>query len=294
MNFNRMKIPVLTGIDVLDDISKTQKDIYLSAVEVGVPCLIANGIITDLNGVVFENEDFQAEYRDYAQKMKNCSAVIYARIVPELELGFKDDLHELSFVTRLYRKTEYTGTHTLKCRVVAEDLFSAASETLKFEHRMAILKSILQVARFENPRMRLELQHSMKMETFDKKTAIDFVLENAEKGQQTLIYFGDSKYIQNAKTLKDCKAFYLDPHIEFELDIEEIKTTKHIDYVSKKEILVITDILVTYLGTTVNVPYYDKKQSTNTGLLKLIEEKKVTKLTFRAVPIDGTIKYCIA
>jgi len=287
-----MNIPVLTGLNVLDRIKPIAGGVYMSAVEIGIPCIIANGTINDINGIPYLNEDFQAEYSKYAERLKACQCVVFARIVNEDEKDINDNAYEFGLLDRITRRSMYSGNKPVKCRIVVEDACSMVSLSMQLEYRMQMLHGIVKGFKAEFPDVRLEIQPNVRLDEFDKNKVIDFVLSNAQKQQQTLIYLRDAQYVEGANSVLTCNAFYLDANDLFRLKIKKIETLKKNDYITKEVYEIITSLEVEFNDSKVLIPYKNKKLSSNRLLLNLIRDKKVTEIEFRGVQIDGTIKHC--
>lgn len=289
MNFKKMNPPVQSGINTIDMLPKNT-EFHISEVKPGIPCILMNGKVCNLNGIAYKNEDFQETFAPLTDRLLDCKCIAFGKIVDKDVLIGVDDELDFDFETKLARTT-VSAANMPNCEIIIEDIFMLISKDTMFKHRFLMAKGMLAGVAITSPDVPVSMQKTMIATDANKKEIIDFVLAGAQNRAMTAFYPSEGKYIEGANKLNTCQCFYVDPYEIFTEEIVDYKSRESMAYPDNEKTQILSNVNVEYNSTKIELSYTNKKKSSNKLLLKLIEEKKVSKVSFRGVEIDGTIKY---
>lgn len=289
MNFKKMNPPVQSGINTIDMLPKNT-EFHISEVKPGIPCILMNGKVCNLNGIAYRNEEFQETFAPLSDRLLDCKCIAFGKIIDKGVLIGVDDELDFDFEAKL-TKQSISAQHMPDCEIIIEDIFMLISKETMFKHRFLMAKGMLAGIAITNPDVPIKMQKTMIATEANKKEIIDFVLSAAGNRAMTAFYPSDGKYIEGASKLNSCQCFYVDPYEIFTEEIVSYKSRESMAYPDNTKTEILSEVNVEYNSTKIELSYNNKKKSSNKLLLKLIEEKKISKVSFRGVEIDGTIKY---
>lgn len=286
MKFEIKNSPVLTGDAIITRlISRIDagEPYHLSSVKPGIPCLILNRRICDINGVPFDNTDLQNKFDWISTRFHNCKFIGVGRIV------YKEGYSTAEIARRV--GITYDG-HYKKYGVLVsielEDIVSKAGVFITYEHRLKIIEGYTNAA--DNIKDMLTVQKQMPSSDKTKEGIRRFILENHKNGYLTLVkYSGITPYTEDGSI----ESYYINPSEVFSGDIIGMVSSKKkpISASEKRlnDIESLDFVTVMFNKRKIQIPMIGIPITTNLILLNAIKEKKIKKLLYSAIVTDGVL-----
>lgn len=289
MNFKKMNPPVQTGINTIDMLPKNT-EFHISEVKPGIPCILMNGKVCNLNGIAYKNEDFQETFAPICERIFDCKCIAFGKIIDiDMIPGIDDDM-DFDFESALTRN-QMPASRMPDCKIELEDIFISLSKDTIFKHRQQMLAGMVTGTKITSPDTPIYTQKKMIANSSASKEIIDFALAAAKNKATIAFYPADGKYIEGADKLSSCQCFYIDPFEVFEEDVKSFKERESTAYPDNEKAVILDKVIIEYNSTEIELSYTNKKKSSNKLLLEFIKKDIIKKVLFRGVEIDGTIKY---
>lgn len=285
MSFKLMKLPVLTGISSVEQYNpKTPIEIF--SVRFGMPCLIINKQICDLNGNPFTNEEFQSDFKKLAIRMDDCAVIGIGVIFDKTNIYSKFNRYSLNSVHKVtYNSRHYTINKDNIC-IEMHDIQFLHTKTIAFNTRLGLLSNI--VKSMSSSGVNVELPINVKMETFDKAKFNEFIKNSACVGNNVVVMDSTSIYIGGEPQLNQVRSFILNPFQEVEDEVVSYTTVKSDELSAFSDINVVIE-KVRFKNSGVEVDYSKEKEYVRSVLIKMINNK--SKIKFESAIIDGKYYY---
>jgi hypothetical protein len=291
MKFERMKLPVLTGMSAIEKYAP-KTTIHLSSVRMGIQCLILNGYVCDITGMPFKNNEFQEDFKDFSERVNNCKSIVFGRIV-DTSIPFKNySIYELSSLQRLTYDSSVYSRKKESIKIEVEDIYCFTATGLKFRERHLFLSNIILSIKATNKKTNTEIQPYIILADYKKSDVDAFVLAAARRNEIVLFRDNEFLYSEGEAKLNECKSFYLNPFEEIEAKIGDVEFDE-IEVVELKENLPhISRITAVSIGFDDVIIDFDKeKSSTRRVLYELILKKKISSIKFEAVIFENKLKF---
>lgn len=281
MNFELMNLPVLTGLSSIEQYSP-KIPINVASIRFGMPCLIMNRQICNLNGIPFGNEEFQSDFKKLSERIYDCSVVAIGRIIDETSIYSGLNRYTLNTVQKITYNSKHYSVNKDNIAIELDDIHFNHTETISFKTRFGLLLNI--VKSMSALGINVQLPVNQTIEVFNKKTLLDIVKKSAEIGNDVVIRDMESLYIGGSPELSRVRSFILNPFEEVEDDVEDVELTTPKEL---KETKKITNIItkIKFKTTSVTVDYSKEKEYTRYALTKLIALDR--KIKFESVIMDG-------
>jgi hypothetical protein len=290
MKFERMKLPVLTGMAAIEKYAPKEA-IYLSSVRIGLPCLIMNEKVCDITGKPFKNELFQEDFKEFSKRVNDCKTIVFGRVV-DIRGSYKNQsIYDLGDVQRITYNSNVFARHKDSVRIEVEDLYSIAAPSLTFKDRQMFLKNMILSIFATTKKTNVELQDSIILETYNKASVNKFIFNAAERNETVLFRNEKFLYTQGDAQLNEARSFYLNPFEEFEGDI------KSLSFNMKQVVEVETEqnhlniVKVSSNGNLATIDFSKQKLAQRRLFYRLISEKAIKSIKFEAILFEGLLKY---
>lgn len=285
MSFKLMKLPVLTGLSSIEQYKPKEK-ISISSIRLGVPCLIMNRKVCNLNGIPFSNSEFQDDFKELSNRIYDCDSIAIGTIVDVSAPYSSKGLYSFDLAQKVtYNSKRYTIT---KDSIVIElyDLEFNKAKHVQLRSRFALLANIIK--NISLIVKRVELADTMEMTSFDKNKFKSSVLASARLSNNLMIRDLDSKYIGGSPLLNETRSFILNPFEEVEDEVEDVTLDVPTEL---KGIQSISNIISTirFKNSKVTVDYSKSKEYTRYAIARLIADD--SKIKFEAVIDNGKYLY---
>jgi hypothetical protein len=290
MKFEKMRLPVLTGMASIEKYSP-KGEIYLSSVRLGIPCIIMNGKVCDSDGLPFKNDEFQSDFKEFAERAMNCKTIVTGHVI-DITAPYRDmDKHDFSELQRITYNSKVFARNRDNIRIETEDLFSVAAQGLEYKQRHMFLSNMIMSIATTTKKKNVEMQSFISMSEFNKDDANKFILEAASRNEYVLARDSSAIYKQGDARLNEVKSFLLNQYEEFDEMIKTISfiEEKHIEIDKKEQHL--KSITVLKDGNLLKIDYTKSKPATRRLLYQLIMSKKMKSIKFESVFFDGEYKY---
>lgn len=281
MNFELMNLPVLTGLSSIEQY-KPKIPINVASVRFGMPCLIINKKICNLNGIPFGNDEFQSDFKNLSERIYDCSVVAIGRIIDETSIYSGVNMYTLNTVHKITYNSKHYSVNKDNIAIELHDLHFNHTDTISFKTRFGLLSNI--VKSMAAIGINVQLPANETMEVFNKDSLLKMIKKSAEIGNDIFIRDLESLYIGGNPELSRVRSFILNPFEEVEDEVEDVELTTPKEL---KEIKKITNIItkIKFKTTGVTVDYSKEKEYTRYALTKLMALDR--KIKFESVIMDG-------
>jgi len=285
MNFKKINPTMMVGMSKISKLKEGQA-LLIKEIKTGVPCLIVNGLVCDINGIPFPNSDFQEALSSISERVKVCKAIVTGKIVRRYSSYEQDggDPFNYEFASALKRTAGSARTFD-NFKIIAEDMFLTLSENTGAIHRMNMMNGMIVGVKAVDPTCPIEVTRVLHMDASTNKEILNFAEIAAKAASMIEIHDSMAKYKEQNKSV------IIDLLELMTGKVESVKKIKTMGFGEIKASEKIEFIQVSCNNETVKISYHAKKYSASQKTLSLIEEKSIDSILFRAAMIDGKIKY---
>ncbi len=281
MKFELMNLPVLTGLSSIEQYNP-KTPINVASVRFGMPCLIINKKVCNLNGIPFGNEEFQEDFRKLSERVYDCAIVAVGRIVDETNIYTNLTRYTLNTVHKVTYNSKYYSANRDNIAIELDDVHFNHSETIAFKTRFGMLTNMVKSVAAMGVNVQIPVNQTI--EKFDKNILLGIVQKSAEIGNDVIIRDMESLYIGGNPLLSQVRSFIFNPFEEIEDEVEDVELTVPNEL---KDVKKITTIIskIKFKSTGVTVDYSKEKEYTRYALTSLIALDK--KIKFESVIMYG-------
>ena len=219
MKFEKTSIPTLYGLRSISNamsMFRPEDNINVFAIKPGIECIIANGVVCDSSGKPFDNDAFQARFKDFAEKLQKSNFVGVGRVVINSKTTYRNIDYKKIYPIIGYKRGWNPSLYD-NLFIELHDIHQPSSQyDIKFNTRLQVMEGM---SRTSIPKNRVVFTPELFRGNTESVNEISkFVFEQARIGNTALFKSGNEKYIQGFQGV--LKNFIIDAFEQFEGVVE--------------------------------------------------------------------------